>query len=55
MTLRDWYAGMAMQGLLAADRKNEWPAQNIMEYAHDIAELMMQASDGYLQSGDGDE
>lgn len=37
MGLRDWFAGMAMQGLLAADRANFFAKE-----AYEVADAMME-------------
>jgi hypothetical protein len=44
MTLRDWYAGMALQGLIAGfgGRTGNAPAASeLAEWANDVADAMM--------------
>lgn len=40
--LRDHFAGLAMQGLLAADSKNEWDADICAICAYQIADAMLE-------------
>lgn len=44
MTLRDWFAGQALVGLLASDtEKWPWPAIGAAMRAYDIADAMLNA------------
>lgn len=56
MTLLDWFAGMAMQGLLAADPSSEgnWHLKNLAEYSYQAAIEMLAARDR-LNSTEPDE
>jgi len=40
MTLRDWFAGMALQGLLACSTVNGAPKDLVMD-AYDYADMML--------------
>jgi hypothetical protein len=47
MTLRDYFAGLAMQGLLAADAERErWNARDYANSAYVQADAMIKARDG---------
>jgi len=47
MTLRDWFAGMALQGQLASDNPHSAiPSENVAFYAWEIADAMLAARDG---------
>ena len=41
MSLRDYFAGLAMQGLLAADSNNEWDPDICVILAYRIADAML--------------
>lgn len=41
MTLRDWFAGMAMQGMLAAAENHN--TDELAVYAFDVADAMLKA------------
>ncbi len=41
MTLHDWYAGMAMQGMLSASEN--YQTIELAKYAFDVADAMMAA------------
>jgi hypothetical protein len=41
MTLRDYFAAKAMQGLLAADKINDWTDCKCAEYAYEMADAML--------------
>ena len=45
MDLRDWFAGLAMQGELASqDSENHWDSCNVLaHYAYSVADAMMKA------------
>jgi hypothetical protein len=43
MTLRDYFAAKAMQGLLAADTGCAMPAETVAELAYDQADAMLEA------------
>lgn len=43
MSLRDWFAGLAMQGLLAADADLERTASSIAAMAYEQADMMLEA------------
>jgi hypothetical protein len=43
MTIRDYFAAKAMQGLLAADTGYAMPAETIAELAYDQADAMLEA------------
>lgn len=43
MDIRDWFAGMALQGILASDIKNEFPQDKIAEWAFNQADAMLAA------------
>ncbi len=40
MELRDWYAGLAMQGFISADDSRDW--DSVAEEAFNQAEVMME-------------
>jgi len=46
MTLRDWFAGMAMQGYCAADDDQELAASLIAKDAYRTADAMLEARKG---------
>lgn len=41
MTLRDYFAAKAIQGLLAADKINDWTDCKCAEYAYEMADAML--------------
>jgi hypothetical protein len=41
MTLRDHFAGLAMQGLLSADLENKWDEEDCAEFAYQQADAML--------------
>ena len=41
MTLRQWYAGQALAGLLAADVRNEWKASTVAPRAVTMADALI--------------
>jgi len=41
MSLRDWFASMAMQGLLASDVNTHWDADEIADLAYKQADEMI--------------
>lgn len=44
VTMRDWLAGMALQGLLASTQANiEMPGDEISGWSYDIADAMLKA------------
>lgn len=45
MSLRDWFAGMAMQGILAGtEPETPWPSNaNITSWSYDYADAMLKA------------
>lgn len=43
LTLRDWFAGMALQGLLASDKKLH--ITDACSQAYELADLMLEARD----------
>jgi hypothetical protein len=43
MTLRDYFAAKAMQGLLAADTAWSMPAETVAELAYEQADAMLEA------------
>lgn len=45
MSLRDWFAGMALQGLLAADQPCEWNLEKVAGYAYKMADAMLKGRD----------
>ena len=46
LSLHDWFAGMAMQGLLAGDTSQSMSARAIAKLASDQADEMLAARDG---------
>lgn len=45
MSLRDWFAGMAMQGCIAADASGGISNGNITEFAYKVADAMIAERD----------
>ena len=43
MSLRDWFAGMAMQGIYASDVHNQWRAEKAAKSAYRTADAMLKA------------
>lgn len=43
MELRDWFAGQALSGVIAADTDNEVPCEDAAECAYKLADAMMEA------------
>ena len=43
MTLRDYFAAKAMQGMLAVEENNGTPTDKLAAYAYDYADAMMKA------------
>lgn len=43
MSLRDWFAGMAMQGMMANSEFCEWSPSSIAEYSYDQSDYMLKA------------
>ena len=41
MDLRDWFAGMALQGLLTAEIVGDYSNEHVAEIAYRIADVMM--------------
>ena len=41
MSLRDWFAGKAMQGMLAASEN--YPTPELADYAYQVADAMLRA------------
>jgi len=41
MTLRDHFAGLAMQGLLSADPENRWGDEDCAKFAYEQADAML--------------
>ena len=41
LTMRDYFAAKAMQGLLAADKINDWTDCKCAEYAYEMADQML--------------
>jgi len=41
MTLRQWYAGMAMQGILSSDIPNEIREAQVVGWAWSMADVML--------------
>lgn len=41
MTLRDWFAGMAMQGYMASDTSNAFSMEDIVSVAFEMADYML--------------
>ena len=50
MTLRDWFAGMAMQGILSADTKENLSVDVVARIAYDQADAML-ISEEYHEKG----
>jgi hypothetical protein len=42
ITLRDHFAGCAMQGLLSADPENRWDAADCAKFAYQQADAMLE-------------
>ena len=42
MELRDWFAGMAMQGMLSADTDNVAPSLELVKAAYEYADQMLE-------------
>jgi hypothetical protein len=47
MSLRDWFAGLAMQGMVAspASQYVQWSDQTVAGYAYNLADAMLAARD----------
>jgi len=45
MTLRDWFAGQALAGLIAADTNLASTAESLADFAYDQADAMLAARD----------
>lgn len=43
MTLRDWFAGMALQGMCANELFDEYPWQSYSKRAYEAADAMLEA------------
>lgn len=43
LSARDYFAGLAMQGMLANPEWNHWSSQNHAEYAYGVADEMLKA------------
>jgi hypothetical protein len=41
MTLRDWFAGLALQGLAASAQTDHWPLHVIASCSYDLADAML--------------
>lgn len=41
MSLRDWFAGVAMQGIFAADHQNNFTSHDVAKWAYDAADQML--------------
>jgi len=41
MELRDWFAGMAMQGMLSENSGVRYPTNELVEFAYQVADVMM--------------
>jgi hypothetical protein len=41
MTLRDWFAGMALQGLCSSGRASEYKTSEISDAAYSLADSML--------------
>jgi len=41
MELRDWFAGMAMQGMLSENSGVRYPTNELVEFAYQVADAMM--------------
>lgn len=46
MTLRDWFAGMAMQGMCANQFFDQWSAGDVSEIAYEQADDMLDRRKG---------
>ena len=46
MTLRDYYAEKAMQGMLSNPEWNHWSTEQHAEYAYGVADAMLKAREG---------
>ncbi len=46
MTLREWYAGMALQGMIASGDANDNPVGVIAQEAYKLADAMIRAGKG---------
>ena len=46
MNLRDWFAGMVLQGIVAdSSMRGEWGGEQMALYAYQVAEAMIVAKD----------
>ena len=46
MTLRDWFAGMAMQGMYCNQMFDEWAVEDIARTSYDQADAMLERRKG---------
>jgi len=42
MDLRDWFAGLAMQGILSENSGIRYPTEELVYFSYEIANAMMQ-------------
>lgn len=43
MSLRDWFAGLALQGICASGPSSEWSSEMLAQEAYQLADAMLKA------------
>jgi len=54
VSLRDHFAGLAMQGFMLADPESSWSYEECAKYAYKQADAMLEERDDYKEHGIGE-